>query len=196
MSSSDEPVRLTFVGCGKAKRSDDDPLAKNGEFPAAALYTSNYFTLKGGYAERMSDAWRILSAKYGVIGPFDWTEPYDVTITDYPLEEPDMPFQTIDEWADSVLAYVRASLEYQREYQLQQFDEIVMLAGKPYLEPLRGDLGEIAAEFGVEVRYPFDETNGIGEQMAWLKEHTDQSAPVREMYANIVDAEDGEGAVA
>ena len=188
--ADDDPVRFTLVGCGKAKREG------NGQYTAANLYTSNYSMLKREYAERMSDFWNILSAKHGLLAPLDKVEPYDVTMSDYPLDDESVPFQTIDEWAEDVLDSIEDLVYFRSRTSNPMIgetaiDQIVMLAGRPYLEPLRDGLAEIAAEYDVEIWYPFDETSGIGEQMGWLKEHTDEDAPVSDTYASIFH-EDGE----
>lgn len=190
----DTPVRLTYIGCGKTKR-DEKSLAAN-------LYTSTYFQLKRKYAARMSDSWAILSAKYGVLDPFTPTEPYDRTMTDYPIESADdAEHGTTDQWADSVLQSIEALLrEREADESQPAVDEIVMLAGKPYLTPLREGggretLSEMAARYDVTVRYPFDQTSGIGEQMGWCGDNTDESQLVSRRYAAVfsdeIDASDG-----
>ncbi|MDL5361333.1 DUF6884 domain-containing protein [Halalkalicoccus sp. NIPERK01] len=180
-------VRFTYVGCGKAKREiDGHPNHAKNQYPAAALYTSNYFALKRRYAERASESWWILSAKHGPIHPFVRLKHYDVTMSDYPIEGGNAPFETIENWAEHVVEQVGVAVRrYQEQDEADAVDEIVMLAGKDYLDPVRDGLSAIADEFDLMIRYPFDDTSGIGEQMAWLKNQTDHSAPVSPRYRHI-----------
>lgn len=196
-STDADPVQLTYVGCGKAKRDiEGHPNHGHNQYAAANLYTSNYFKLKREYAERESESWRVLSAKHGVFDPFVWATPYDLTITDYPISEEDdqfrdPPFLTLSEWRDDVLESIENSLNYYHgNDDRPHVQELVMLAGQNYLEPLHDGLDDLADEYDCTVRYPFDGTSGIGDQMAWLKANTDESKPVRDSYASIFYDED------
>ncbi len=62
---------ISVVQCVSKKR-DTPQRARN-------LYTSPLFVNAAAYAEKISDEWYIISAKYGLVKPSDWLEPYDVT---------------------------------------------------------------------------------------------------------------------
>ena len=162
MSARERPETLVLVGCGAAKQATT--------VPARELYTSNYFGLKREYAETVGDSWAILSALYGVVEPDESTAPYDVTIDDYPLDnEQRVDHATVEEWAGEVLVDVKQRLR-ERDGDRSALDQVVILAGRSYVEPIRDELDRRAAECGVETVYPFDDTSGIGEQMGWLRE--------------------------
>jgi hypothetical protein len=184
--TDDDAVRLALVGCGKAKREvTGNPNHANNQYRAAALYASVYFRLKREYAERMCDYWRILSAKHGLYHPFCIMRPYDVQLTPSGFEGDDEPlFESVDAWAEAVLGDVDEMLRY-CERGNDTVDEIVVLAGRAYADPLRDRLAELDAD----VHYPFDATSGIGEQMGWLKAHTDSEASVSVRYETLFDAD-------
>ncbi|MFU1780203.1 DUF6884 domain-containing protein [Haloarcula japonica] len=141
--------RTTYalVGCGASK--------KDGTHPAKELYDSTYFEKKRDFAEQLADEWFIISAKYGVLDPDREIADYDVSIDDVP----------VDGWIKRVDAYLRNEVDFQPE------DEVYVLLGKKYLEA-EDDNGESLRDrldsYDVQVRYPFDETSGIGEQNQWL----------------------------
>lgn len=58
---------LVIVPCGQQKIWRKKPNA--GLTPAKALYTGSPFVVNRAYAEKFSDRWVILSAKYGFIDP-------------------------------------------------------------------------------------------------------------------------------
>ena len=69
---------LVVVPCGKTKIWDRQPEA--GATPAKDAYVGTPFKLNRQYAERVGDAWFVLSAKYGLLHPDDPVDgPYDVT---------------------------------------------------------------------------------------------------------------------
>ena len=154
-------IRLVLVGCGAAKQDLDE-----GEtVPAADLYTSSYAALKRGYAEAYGDRWGILSAEHGAIAPDERIGTYDTVIGDLDADE-------IEGWVDSVGAtleeWVAAELSDGAECV-----EIELLAGRAYIDPLRPVLSTWGDVGPVSIRFPFDETSGIGEQMGWLRERID-----------------------
>lgn len=181
--SDSNPHRIVYVGCGSAKNYDIDSC------PAATLYTSNYFKLKREYAERMGDSWYIISAKYGVIHPWKSIEPYDITISDYPLDEADAPlYRTLDHWASAVTNDIIADIETLDTHPSRLLpNEIVFLAGKDYLDPIRNTLEREFSGQDIDLKFPFDQTSGIGEQMGWLKDATDTSRGVSDIYASAFD---------
>ena len=138
--------RVALVGCGQKKASHP--------VPARQLYESAYFDKKHRYAEQDAvDAWYILSAEYGFVHPDERIEPYDTHIDDVDA----------DEWCALV------------QEQMPHLDgsTVEVLAGEQYFEAL-----DLALDFAVgtdgAVERPL-EGLGIGEQMAWLKEHTGDS---------------------
>ena len=182
-------TRGTFVlvGCGAAKA--DEPR------PAGKLYTSNYAGLKRRYAEAatawagdsQSSAWAILSAEHGVVASGTELEPYDTTIED-------LDGDALDEWADQVRSGLTAWLNWPFHSDNDPRDSpcgrLVVLAGERYVQPLedrgafRGNVGDSVgnARPGLPCvpEFPFREHDfdGIGEQMAWLKERAEAiSAP-------------------
>ncbi len=69
---------LVVIPCGKAKVWDREP----GRGPTAArdAYAGGPFKLNRAYAERFTDHWVILSAKYGFLAPEDTIPgPYEVS---------------------------------------------------------------------------------------------------------------------
>lgn len=140
--------RCAIVGCGSEKL---DLSGDKGPVFISRLYTSNYAELKREYAKTCCDRYYYLSAKFGLVAPDHMVEEsYDLTIDD--LDDDDL-----DEWADDV------------GEKLSWFDgetTLVMLAGQDYIEPIEGHL-EICPP---DVEFPFAETSGIGDQMAWLND--------------------------
>lgn len=63
---------IVLVGCGKTKLSH--------AAPAKDLYTGPLFKKARAYAERVGDAWRILSARYCLLNPERVIEPYEATL--------------------------------------------------------------------------------------------------------------------
>ena len=69
---------LVVVPCGEPKIWDRKPEA--GPTPAKDAYVGTAFKVNRQYAERVGDAWVVLSAKYGLLSPEDTVQgPYDVT---------------------------------------------------------------------------------------------------------------------
>lgn len=181
-------TRFALVGCGKQKQSvDGNPQHANNHYRAANLYTSTYFALKREYAERMCEYWYILSAKHGLYHPFCIMKPYDIQLTRSGFGGDDPArFATVEAWGNRVLQQLEERLEYLANSDGNDaVDEIVVLAGQAYVEPLRDGLEAL----DVAVRYPFDSTSGIGEQMGWLNESTDETEPVSPRYQAVVRGE-------
>jgi hypothetical protein len=146
---------LVIVGCGAAKRDE--------AAPAKDLYTSTYFEKKREYAEAIGDDWRILSAEHGLLDPYEVIEPYETSIDD--LDEAEI--ETLaGNVGLSLIDLVGEGLAAGRG-----FAEIVVLAGRTYLDPLR-DRDTFAAGVSPTVTFPLQQNDlgGIGEQMAWLSE--------------------------
>ena len=161
-----ETATVVVVGCGSEKQT--------GRTPARDLYTSEYFAKKREYAETIGDSWRVLSALYGSVDPTSLARPYDVTIDDYPLDSdshPHAPYRTIDEWTEAFVDGIENSVHNRERWaDWLPLGRVEILAGRQYVEPLREGLAALASENGFEVVYPFDDTEGIGEQLGWLTE--------------------------
>ncbi|MFD1601008.1 DUF6884 domain-containing protein [Halobellus rarus] len=149
---------LVLVGCGAAKR--DEPTR------AADLYTSTYFAKKREYAETIGDAWLILSAEHGLIAPERVIDPYETSIDDLDdgaldVHAHDVGLSLID-WTTNEIA--------------KGFDveEIVVLAGRRYVDPLR-ERDAFSAGINPPVTFPLqtNDLGGIGEQMSWLAERVE-----------------------
>jgi hypothetical protein len=133
--------RLVLVGCGAKK--------KNKKTYSWDIYESDYFQKRMTLA-MLSGTPAILSAKHGFLRVNERIEPYDEDMREKSKDE-------IESWADSVAEDIPAS-----------YEEIVILAGKKYRNPLQ----DILRECGYEVFSPFDDEDisGIGEQISWCKE--------------------------
>ena len=132
--------RLFLVSCVKTK------LAR----PAKAkdLYVSDWFRKARAYVEREGGAWRILSAKYGLVDPEDVVRPYEKTlITMRKVER--------STWAGNVLEALEPCIA--------DADTVVFLAGERYREFLEPALRSRGVALDVPMR-------GLsqGRQLAWL----------------------------
>ena len=132
--------KIGLVGCGARK------LARAA--PARELYTGTLFRLASAYAERTCDEWYVLSALHGLVRPDEALEPYDLTLTDVPIEGRRA-------WAAGVLARLEA-LGLGRGN-----TRWVVLAGRTYREFLMPHLHGT-------VKIPLEGLR-IGQQIARLK---------------------------
>lgn len=125
-------------------------VSKKNKSPMSArdLYISDWFLKASAYADRISDQWFILSAKYGLLDPDDVIDPYDETLNK-------MPVKARRDWAVRVQDELIPQLNYG--------DQLVILAGMKYREFLVDPLG--ARGFQVEI--PMEGLR-IGEQLSWL----------------------------
>lgn len=159
---------FVVVGCGAAKqpRELEPGTLRVRRYPARDLYTSTYFGLKRRYAETRGDQWMILSAEHGLLPPDEEIKPYDRTIQD--LDD-----EGLDALAHRVGMTLIEWIEWERSNGTR-VEEIVVLAGKSYVDPLR-ERDVFSAGVTPRVEYPFQQLDlgGIGEQMAWLKERVE-----------------------
>ncbi|MFC4553621.1 MULTISPECIES: DUF6884 domain-containing protein [Halorussus] len=146
MQTAANRTTLALVGCGSTKR---EQLA-----PASDLYTSTYFAKKRAYAETYADEWRILSAEHGLVHPDAVHEPYDASLNS--RLDAYIGDDAVSVWAESV-SHDLTSL-------LDGVDEIVILAGRDYSDPL----ADYLATAPPTVRYPFEGLGGLPGQMKWL----------------------------
>ena len=116
--------------------------------PARDLYISDWFLKASAYADRISDQWFILSAKYGLLDPDDAIDPYDETLNK-------MPVKARRDWAVKVLDELIPKLDHD--------DQVVILAGMKHREFLVDPLGAS----GYQVEIPMEGLR-IGEQLSWL----------------------------
>lgn len=174
--------RVVMVSCGKKKI--DMSKVDTRSVKARDLYTSEYFKLKRRWAERYGNHWTILSAKFGPFSPTAWTRPYDVTLDDYPEAE-GAEFDTLEEWADSVVEWLEHTAVYhQKHHDHDPLDEVVVLSGEKYIDPWIEKSEVIADDHGFRVVTPLQQFDGIGKQMQYLKEDI-------EMWDNVTDRGEG-----
>jgi hypothetical protein len=135
-------MRIALVACTKRKQAQ--------AAPARALYTSTWFTLARAYAEQRADAWYILSAQHGLVAPEQVLAPYDATLN--------------SQWASACFARMTAPVLLEV---LPAAAHVVFIAGKYYWLHLQDYL----RRDGYTVEMPLRHL-GIGEQMRWLKQAT------------------------
>jgi hypothetical protein len=123
-----------IVPCGKSKIWDTQPDV--GPTPAAEAYTGAPYKLNRQYAERFSDRWVVLSAKYGFIEPdFEIPGPYEVAFTKK---------QTGPTGIETLRQQVKA-------LRLHEHAPVVGLGGIEYRKAIEAAF----APFNVEVDFPF-----------------------------------------
>ena len=132
--------QVCLVACVKKKRAHRSR--------AEHLYNSPLFRAASNYA-RQFDGWWILSAKYGLLSPSDWVEPYDESLFGMTSTER-------RHWSMGVM--------YELDGQHMDGDRVTILAGRKYREFIAPAL--VDAGFCVEVPMV---GLGIGQQMSWLK---------------------------
>lgn len=167
-------ARYALVGCGASK------IVTAGPVPAKDLYTSTYFAKKREFAERHCDAWWVLSAKHEAILSDATIQTYDRTMDDVQVEG----------WARSV----RVTLHHCDAKWVGEDSELVVLAGRDYVDPIRDELERMDSDdgLGVSVRFPFDDTSGIGEQLSVLNDLIDDPDAEVRPDGGTVDAEAGD----
>ena len=121
--------------------------------PARDLYRSALFSKARTYAERMGDEWHVLSALHGLLDPDDLVAPYERTLNDASADERRA-------WGRQVAGSIL------RRY--PDTTRFVVLAGRHY----RDHLVPILEAAGHVCEVPMLGL-GIGQQLAWLAEHTD-----------------------
>jgi len=134
-----------LVGCGSDKA--------DGPRPAGQLYTSKYFERKWAIAGIEGDKRWVLSAEHHVLPPDKEISPYDTSMDELDEEE-------TAAWAEEVTDQLALA-----EWTDDPEATLVVLAGQDYVEPLR----EWLEDAPFEVRLPFSDTSGQGEQNRLLK---------------------------
>ncbi len=123
---------------------------KEGKHKAKNLYVSSLFRLCFEYAESLNpDKIFILSAKHGLLDIEQEIEKYDETLNTMGKNQRIV-------WAHHVISELRSKTDLQN-------DEFVILAGAKYRENLINHIHHYTLPL---------EGLRIGEQMAWLKEHS------------------------
>jgi hypothetical protein len=130
---------IALISCGKSKL--------NHRAPACRLYTGSLFQKSVAYARRINaDAIYILSAHYGLLELTQEIAPYEKTLNG-------MPSRDVAQWADTVLAQLRARTDLSG-------DRFVILAGMAYRSQLVPHL--------TNIEVPLDGLR-FGEQLKFLK---------------------------
>lgn len=147
--TTDSPFVRVLVGCGSDKR--------DGTHPAELLYTSGYFKKKREFAELYGDDWYITSAKHHIIHPETKIETYNKSLTEMTAGER--------------RAWGGTASDQLRELDWDHVDIVVLLMGQLYIKPIETTLETFDATIG----YPFDHTEGNGEQNEWLKKRNEEA---------------------
>ena len=131
--------KIVLISCGKEK------LGQRAE--ASKMYTGGLFTKSLKYAEKKLNPNKlfILSAKYGLLKPYEMIEPYDITLNNMRVAEKRL-------WADKVLQQLRTQTNLNGDY-------FVFLAGKNYRDLLISHIMHYCVPM---------EGLPIGKQLAWL----------------------------
>lgn len=165
---------VAFVGCGKQKQETGEVV------PAEELYTSNYFQLKREFAntvcgtKRMARKtikfWWVISAKHQCIPATREIKPYDLTLGDL------SPYER-GRWAERTQGQMECFLSF-----LNRNVTVYVLMGEDYAKHFDAIWERIDRGSHGRVIRPFRETNGIGEQMRWLRDQID-AAKQRQEFA-------------
>lgn len=176
-------TKFVLVGCGASKRD-------SGRWPAKDLYTSTYFEKKREYAETVGEQWAILSAEHGLVAPDEKIRPYETSIDDLDEDEVDDLAHEVGMELIEWIAWAHSNGT--------EVEEIVVLAGKTYIDPLR-DRETFHAGIDPSVVFPLQQRNisGIGDQMSWLNgrvhaaDHQQDTLTDESLDANDSDHPDG-----
>jgi hypothetical protein len=217
-----DPTDLHVASVAPDEPMSSLPNAETGPaWRAEDLYTSTYFGVKRELAEIATawardyeaGAWSVLSAEHGVVPHWKNLKPYDTSIDDLG-DDPTNPDHRVngstqrrrpdgepivtemDNWATKVATTYAKWLAGFRDDGAKPWEndatEVIVLAGKDYIEPLR-ERGVF--EYGisrvvgnpnegykppVEPRYLFEEipAGGNGEQMAWMSDVIERLEPL------------------
>lgn len=164
MTGSDDDTQRVrvLVGCGADKLNE--------EAAAKDLYTSGYFKLKREFAELYGDDWYVMSAKHYLVPPESEIEPYDKSLTNMSAAER--------------RAWGSDAADELRKLDWENIDIVVLLMGQLYIEPIEPTLETLPVTIG----YPFEHTEGNGEQNQWLKKRNSEAkhtAPDEEVTLDL-----------
>jgi len=145
-----------LVGCGSQKQEEPAP--------AAEMYTSDYFQKKQDFAEEFSDDWLIISALHAALPPEKEIKPYNKTSDD---------IEDVENWLDHINDHVN------ERFEPEPGDEAWVLVGKDYLgltDESGRDLRNVLQGYHWEVKYPFEQTVGNGQQKQYLKQCVERTS--------------------
>jgi hypothetical protein len=125
------------------------------------LYESEWFLKAKHYVLQQGPEviWMILSAEHGLVYPRTIIEPYDTTLKTMSTKE-------VKRWANKVILQMEKRLP-------QSVSKVIFLCGLPY----RKHLVKYLQGRGISIEVPMEGLK-IGEQLSWLKKHTEKSNPV------------------
>lgn len=169
--------QFALVGCSSSKNP--------GVLPAREKYdtdSSPYWKWKRAFGETVADRYWILSAEYGVLAPTQYIGDYDRSLSDMNAEE-------TEAWAREVGGSIKYEESFWQKHEggelkSRWYDEIVVVAGQSYVNPIRGVLDGLP----VDVRYLFEDDDGnpayggIGAQTSELKRLVGESHAERRTY--------------
>lgn len=144
-----------IVGCGASKLDR--------EAPARELYTGSLFVAARRHVEALDATWLVLSAKYGIVEPFQELQPYEQKL---PRRGEDVRC-----WALSAAsgAVSLSSLWLDRERGVPQMPQperrFVFLCGVEYAGPV----ARLLESWGYETEQPLAGLQ-LGERLHWFKE--------------------------
>jgi hypothetical protein len=153
---------LVLVACAKSKC----------DFPAPAqdLYTSSLFRKSRRFADLLiqsgrADAWRVLSAKHGLLKPWRRIDPYDETLREFDDEKTYW-------WSRRVTTQLPRHLNAESMPVAPEKIEVTILGGRAYREPLVKLWFDSVYKNTTpnHVHCPFDGMPGNGRMMQWLDE--------------------------
>ena len=146
---------LVVVPCGKRKIWDKSPTA--GPTKAKDVYIGAPFKVNREYAEKYSNRWVILSAKYGLIDPsFVISENYDVTFKD----------------ASTNPISIRELKEQIKQKALDSFDAVVVLGGRDYADVVY----DAFSDLDVKIKAPVAGLQ-LGYAMGAVRKAIDEGCP-------------------
>jgi len=131
------------------------------EADAQDLYISPLFKKSKEYAIDRLDQFYILSAKHGLLQPFDKIHPYDATLKSMSKQERVV-------WAETVFAELADKLGND--------DEVVFLAGEAYREFLEKKI----RERGIKTACPLFRMS-IGEQLQWYSYYSQNKERIADL---------------
>lgn len=139
---------MIIIGCGKSKRRE--------ACAASDLYTGGLFAARRKYAERCTEHWYILSAKFGMLTPSQVISPYDCTMRQQ------APIDQVA-WCAGVVLQICDLLP---DNARPRGCKIEIHAGEDYADPLV----TVLRNFGFQAEWPVRGL-GIGQQLAWYQSY-------------------------
>ena len=141
---------LCIVPCGKKKIWDKNP--GRGPAPASEAYIGGFASAARAYAERFYPSrWIVLSAKYGFLWPGDLVlAPYNISFS---------------RRGDPVVTDTELRSQAQI-LGLDQFSEIVVVAGKAYTQAVRRAFGHTNT---VSISCPLEGLHSMGSMVAKMR---------------------------